>query len=62
MAKPASNVIQYPWTFRLHYADGRIEDRTVEASCFSAAIFCLPLFKDVGKYRYEVLKHGRERR
>ena len=62
MAKPASDVVKYPWTFRLHYSDGRTEEKTVHASCFSAAIFSLPRFADVGKYQYEILKHGHERR
>ena len=62
MAKPASNVVKYPWLVRLHFADGRSEDVSVEANTISEMVFSLPLFKDVGKYRYEVLKHGHERR
>lgn len=62
MAKPASDVVKYPWLVRLHFADGHTEDVSVEANTISEMVFSLPYFKDVGKYRYEILKHGHERR
>lgn len=62
MANRSPAVVKYPWLVRLHYADGRTEDVSVEANTISEMVFSLPYFKDVGKYRYEILKHGRERR
>ena len=49
------NVVKTPWHFRLHFADGRTEEMTVEARDFSAAIFSLPRFCEVGKFKYELV-------
>lgn len=53
--KLITNVVKKPWHFLLHFTDGRTEEITVEASCFSAAIFSLPRFCEVGKFKYELL-------
>ena len=56
MPKLMQNVVKKPWHFLLHFADGRTEEKTVEASSFSAAVLALPRFADVGKYRYTLVK------
>lgn len=51
-----TNIVKKPWHFVLHFTDGRTEEITVEARDFSAAIFSLPRFADVGKYKYTLVK------
>lgn len=43
------------WHFLLSFDDGRTENVTVEARDFSSAIFSLPRFADVGKFKYKLL-------
>ena len=54
--KLIKNVVPSRWVFLLHFEDGRTEEMTVEAETFSAAIFSLPRFADVGKFKYELIK------
>jgi hypothetical protein len=43
------------WHFVLSFEDGRTEEITVEARDFPSAIFTLPRFADVGKFKYKLL-------
>lgn len=43
------------WRFLLHFTDGRTEEVTVHAREFHEAIFGLPRFSDVGKFKYELV-------
>ena len=56
--KLRTNAVKQPWVFLLHFEDGRTEEMTVNAETFSAAIFSLPRFADVGKFKYTLL-HGK---
>ena len=53
MARLVKNVVQKPWTFILHFKDGRTEEVTVHAETYNTAILSLPRFADVGRYKYE---------
>lgn len=46
-------VVTKPYRFILHFADGRDEEVTVHAESYHAAIFGLPRFAEVGRYKYE---------
>ena len=43
------------WHFVLSFEDGRTEDVAVEARDFPSAIFSLPRFADVGKFKYKLV-------
>jgi hypothetical protein len=58
MPKLIKNVIPKRWRFALHFTDGRTEEVTVEAESYHVAIYALPRFADVGRYRYEPLRGG----
>lgn len=50
------NVVTKPFHFTLYFTDGRSEEVTVNAESFHAAVFGLPRFAEVGRYRYELKK------
>ena len=54
--KLIKNVVKKPFRFLLTFADGRTEEVTVEAESYNSAIFALPRFAEVGRYKYEHLK------
>lgn len=57
MAKLVTNTIKKPFTFVLHFKDGKPDETvTITADSFNAAVLGLPRFADVGKYKYELKK------
>ncbi len=56
MPKLVKNVVRKPWRFRLHFEDGHTEEITVQAESYHVAVYSLPRFAEVGKYKYEYLK------
>lgn len=59
MPKLVTNVVKKTYRFSLLFEDGRTEEVEIPAECFSAAVLSLPRFKDVGKYKYTLLKGDR---
>lgn len=56
MAKLVTNTVKKKFTFRLTYADdGAVQIITLKADSYHAAVFGLPRFADVGKYKYELV-------
>ncbi len=55
------NVVTKPWRFLLHFSDGRTEEITVQAESYHNALYALPRFADVGKYKYEFLKEEKRK-
>lgn len=51
--KLIKNVVKKPFRFLLTFLDGRTEEVTVEAESYHNAIYALPRFSEVGKYKYE---------
>lgn len=57
MPRINKNAIQKRFKFLLHFDDGRTEEITVQSETYHGAIYSLPRFADVGRYRYEYIKN-----
>ena len=57
MPRINKNAIQKKFKFLLHFDDGRTEEITVQSETYHGAIYSLPRFADVGRYRYEYIKN-----
>lgn len=54
MPRILKNAIQKRWTFTLTFADGRTQDVEVVSESYHSAVYGLPRFDEVGKYKYKL--------
>lgn len=50
------NAIPKPYTFLLQFEDGREQQITVKAESYHSAVYGLPTFAEVGRYKYKHIK------
>lgn len=52
MPKLVTNTVKKPFTFILTFSDGRTDEVTVMADSYHSAVYGLPRFAEVGRYKY----------
>ena len=57
MPKLVTNTVKKPFYFILTFTDGRTDEVTIMADSYHSAVFGLPKFSEVGRYKYSYKKN-----